>query len=126
MAKITLTVNNTVMNLKEKTLKTYAGLLTVGDVGADGLQEAVKDAGGEGFAASLLAKGDENDVIELTKEITRKGNKGIVTGKTTRGKLAQRILTALVADTFAVEIVTVVDDKTESDKDDGDFEMEVI
>jgi hypothetical protein len=126
MAKITLTVNDVTKNLKEKTLEVYAGLLTVDNVGSKGLQEAVKNAGGEGFAASLLASGTENDVIELTKEITRKGNKGIVTGKTTRGKLAQRILTALVADTFAVEIVTVVDGKTESAKDDGDFEMEVI
>jgi hypothetical protein len=126
MAKITLTVNDVTKTLKEKTLEVYAGLLTVDNVGSKGLQEAVKNAGGEGFAASLLASGSETDVIELTKEITRKGNKGIVTGKTTRGKLAQRILTALVADTFSVEIVTVVDGKTESAKDDGDFEMEVI
>jgi hypothetical protein len=126
MAKIILTVNNTVKNLKEKTLEVYAGLLTVDNVGSKSLQEAVSEAGGLAFVASLQAGGSENDVIELTKEITRKGNKGIVTGKTTREKLAERVRIALLANTFSVEIVTVVDGKTESKTDDGEFEMEVI
>lgn len=126
-SKMTLTVNGVVKNFKPATLEVYAGLLTVDNVGAKGLQQAVKQAGGEGFAASLLSIGEPGDTFEITKEITRKGKAGIVTGKTSRSNLANRILTALKADTFAVEITTVIDGATESsESSDGEnWEMEV-
>jgi len=126
-SKMTLTVNGLVKNFKPATLEVYAGLLTVDNVGAKGLQQAVKQAGGEAFAASLLSIGEPGDVIEITKEISRKGKAGIVTGKTSRKNLAERILVALHADDFAVEITTVIDGATESSNDsDGEsWEMEV-
>lgn len=128
MATIKLSVNNVLKTLKAESLEVYAGLLTVGDVGAKGLQTAVKTAGGESFAVSLLDSGAPDDVIEVTKEITRKGVKGIVTGRTSRQKLAARIRTALIADTFDVEIITVMDGATaeNSDGESADFVMEAV
>lgn len=127
MATIQLTINGERKNVKENTLNVYAAISTTDNPGADTLKRAVELAGGNAWLASVEMAGLPDDSIVVVKEITRKGVKGIVTGKLNRSQFINRCRLALDYQNWATSIETLMEDGGESSKKaDDDSPVEAV